>query len=57
MLTPNETSLLGIKAEISKFCSIPDHQQGIRCKAPRSGDWGVWRIRRQPAPAKAGMMP
>jgi hypothetical protein len=36
MLAPNETSPLAIKAEISKSCSIPDHQQGIRCKAPRS---------------------
>ena len=38
MLTPNATSILGIKAEIKKLCSIPDHQQGIRCKASRSDD-------------------
>ena len=32
---------LGIKTEISRLCGIPDHQQGIRCKAsqacPREG--------------------
>jgi hypothetical protein len=29
---------LGIKTEISRLWSIPDHQEGIRCKAPRSDD-------------------
>jgi len=29
---------LGIKTEISRLLSIPDHQEGIRCKAPRSDD-------------------
>jgi len=24
------------------FGGIPDHQRGVRCKAPRSNDWGVW---------------
>jgi predicted aldo/keto reductase-like oxidoreductase len=28
----------GIKTEISRLWSIPDHQEGIRCKAPRSDD-------------------
>jgi four helix bundle protein len=35
---PISLSNLGIKTEISRLCSIPDHQQGIRCKAPRSDD-------------------
>jgi hypothetical protein len=35
---PDPPSNLGIKTEISRLWSIPDHQQGIRCKAPRSDD-------------------
>ena len=27
---------------IGSLMSIPDHRQGIRCKAPRSDDRGVW---------------
>ena len=38
----NPPSNLGIESEISRLWSIPDHQQGIRCKAPRRDDWGVW---------------
>jgi hypothetical protein len=34
----NPPSNLGIKTEISRLWSIPDHQQGIRCKAARSDD-------------------
>jgi hypothetical protein len=33
---PNPPPNLGIKTEISRLWSIPDHQEGIRCKAPRS---------------------
>jgi hypothetical protein len=29
---------LGIITEITGSWKIPDHQQGIRCKAPRSDD-------------------
>jgi hypothetical protein len=36
------------------LCSIPGHQQGITCKAPRSDDQAYEVIRRKPAPAKAG---
>jgi hypothetical protein len=35
---PNPTPNKGIKTEISRLLSIPDHQEGIRCKAPRSDD-------------------
>ncbi len=35
-IIPNSPSNLGIKTEISRLCSIPDHQQGIRCKAPQA---------------------
>ena len=35
---PNLPSNLVIRTEISSLYSIPDHQQGIRCKAPRSDD-------------------
>jgi len=38
MANENPPSNLGIKFEISRLWSIPDHQQGIRCKAPRSDD-------------------
>jgi len=31
MQYPNQECNLCIKAEISKFYRIPDHQQGIRC--------------------------
>ncbi|MDD5450283.1 MAG: hypothetical protein PHT49_00045 [Desulfovibrionales bacterium] len=31
-----------IKFKISRLWSITDHQQDIRCKAPRSDDGGVW---------------
>jgi len=43
----NPPSNSGSKTEISRLWSIPDHQQGIRCKAPRSDDWGVWSQRRR----------
>ena len=29
---------LGVKTEISRVWSIPDHQEGIKCKGPRSDD-------------------
>jgi four helix bundle protein len=35
---PNFPYKLCVKTEINRLCSIPDHQQGIRCKAPRSDD-------------------
>jgi len=35
---PNAPSILGVNTKISKLCTIPDHQQGIRCKATRSDD-------------------
>jgi hypothetical protein len=41
-LDQNPPFNLGIRTEIGRLCSIPDHQQGIRCKAPRSDDRGVW---------------
>jgi hypothetical protein len=31
-----------IRNEINGLWSIADHQQGIRCKAPRSDHCGVW---------------
>jgi hypothetical protein len=37
-LSQNPPPNLGIKSEISRLWSIPDHQEGIRCKAPRSDD-------------------
>ena len=36
MELPNPPSNLVIRTEISGLWNIPDHQQGIRCKAPRS---------------------
>jgi len=41
-LIQNPPPNLGIKTEISRLWTIPDHQEGIRCKAPRSDNWGVW---------------
>ena len=38
----NPHPYLGIRTEIGSLWSIPGHQQGIRCKAPRSDDRGVW---------------
>jgi len=38
---PNLPSNLGIQNEISILFNIPDHQQGIRCKAPSGDDRGV----------------
>jgi hypothetical protein len=35
---PSSPSNLGNKTEIIRLCSIPDHQQGIRCEAPKSED-------------------
>jgi len=35
----NPPSILGMNNEMSRLCSIPDPQQGIRCKAPRSDEW------------------
>ena len=35
---PNPPSDLCIDNDIRWFRGIPDHQQGIRCKAPRSDD-------------------
>jgi len=34
----NLQSNLGIESEIGRLWNIPDHQHGIRCKAPRSDD-------------------
>ena len=35
---PNPPSNLVIRIDISGLWSLPDHQQGIRCKAPRRDD-------------------
>jgi hypothetical protein len=37
-ISQNPPSNLGIKTDIRRLWNIPDHQQGIRCKAPRSND-------------------
>ena len=49
----NPTSNLGTKSEIIRLCSIPDRQQGIRCKAPRSDDQAHEVIRRKEERSKA----
>ena len=38
VIYPNPPSNLGIKTKISRLLNTPDHQQGIRCKAPRSDE-------------------
>jgi hypothetical protein len=35
-IIPNSASYLSIKTEISRLCSISDHQQGIRCNTPQA---------------------
>ena len=34
----NPQAILDIKRETNNLCAAPDHQEGIRCKAPRSDD-------------------
>jgi hypothetical protein len=34
----NPLSILDVKHETGKLFGSPDHQQGVRCKAPRSDD-------------------
>jgi hypothetical protein len=34
----NSPPVLEIKHESNGLCSVPDHHQGIRCKAQRSDD-------------------
>jgi len=41
-MAPNPASNPAIKIKISRLWGIPEHQQDIRCKAPRSDDRGVW---------------
>jgi hypothetical protein len=49
---PNPPSSSGFFFEISGFGDIPDHQQPVRCKAPRSDDSGVWSNTPQACPGE-----
>jgi hypothetical protein len=51
-INPDPLSKLAIKIKISRLWSIPDHQQDIRCKAPRS-DKAYGAIRRKEERSKA----
>ena len=44
---PIPPSNVVIKTEISALWRIPDHQQGMRCTAPRSDDLTVWAVDRK----------
>jgi len=56
---PNPPSNLVIRTEMSGLWSIPDHQQGIRCKAPRSDTtepYGAMRCKEERSKATRQMM-